>query len=107
MGQLFISPGLSGGEYLEDISNRYWAWKMKEFQVKGKGHRSLVKVIRSKTFFIFAGLSGGEYLEDISNRYWAWKMKEFPTFATVQKVYSYDDIVEDFSFQAFDRRKVQ
>ena len=45
--------------------------------------------------------------KDICERYWEWRLKEFPTFATVQKNYKYDDVLEDYSLEAFDRRKVR
>ena len=44
--------------------------------------------------------------DDICERYWEWRLKEFPTFATVQKNHNYDHVLEDFSLEAFDRRKV-
>ena len=57
-------------------------------------------------FHLGLTLTYKEMFNDICKRYWEWRLKEFPTFATVQKNHNYDHVLEDFSLEAFDRRKV-
>ena len=51
-------------------------------------------------------LSARDALRHVSDSYWAWKLREFPKFATDQGIHAYDETVEEFTLEAFERRKV-
>jgi len=56
-------------------------------------------------------ITGGEsassiLLRDLGEEYWMWRMREFPIWATYRGIHDFDDTLEEYTEEAFLRRKV-